>query len=126
MSDGQAGATGEGSRGGTLASLATVARPRSVLARVGLGIVLFYLGIAILVPWLAPHDPVAYSGNPLERPSAAHPLGTNDVGQDILSELLYGARIALLLAAAAGGLTLALAALVGLTAGYFGGWSTRC
>lgn len=132
MSDGRAGATGGGRRGGdgaipgarlrgTLASLATVAPPRSALARVGLGIVLFYLAVAIFAPWLAPHDPAAYSGNPLERPSAAHPLGTNDVGQDILSELVYGARIALLLAAAAGGLTLALAALVGLTAGYFGG-----
>ncbi len=86
-----------------------------------MGIVLFYLGVALLAPWLAPYDPAAYSGNPLERPSAAHLLGTNDVGQDILSELLYGARIALLLAIVAGGLTAALAMLVGMTTGYRGG-----
>lgn len=89
---------------------------------VGLVLVGAFLVAAVLAPWLAPYDPTAYSGNPLERPSAAHWLGTNDVGQDILSELIYGARISLLVGAVAGGLTLALATLVGLTAAYLGGW----
>lgn len=81
-----------------------------------------FLLVALLAPWLAPHDPAAYSGAPLERPSARHPLGTNDVGQDLLSELIYGARVSLLVGGVAGSLGLLLAALVGVSAGYLGGW----
>jgi ABC-type dipeptide/oligopeptide/nickel transport system permease subunit len=90
-------------------------------ATFGVAIIAFYLIIAILAPLLAPYNPSAYSGNPLERPSAAHWLGTNDVGQDILSELIYGARISLLVGMVAGALTLGLATLVGMIAGYVGG-----
>jgi peptide/nickel transport system permease protein len=95
-------------------------RPMS-LARLGAGMVVFYLVVAMSAPWLAPYDPAAYSGNPLERPSVAHLLGTNDVGQDILSELIYGTRVSLLVGAVAGGLTVALATLTGMLAGYLGG-----
>jgi hypothetical protein len=54
-----------------------------------------FLLVALAAPLLAPYDPHAFSGRPLERPNAAHPLGTNDAGQDILSELIHGARISL-------------------------------
>ena len=84
-------------------------------------ILAFYLIVALGAAVLAPYDPSAYVANPLERPSAAHWLGTNDVGQDILSELIYGARISLFVGLVAGGLTLALATLVGMFAGYLGG-----
>lgn len=48
--------------------------------------------IALAGPWLYPYNPWEYAGKPLEHPSLAHPLGTNDVGQDLLSELIYGTR----------------------------------
>jgi len=85
--------------------------------------VLVLLGvIALLAPILAPYEPYIFSGLPLERPSPDHLLGTNDVGQDILSELIYGARVSLTVALAAGAGTVALGVLVGGTAGYAGGW----
>ena len=96
-------------------------RAPALLSTVGATIVIFYFCVALFAPLLAPYDPAAYSGDPLERPSAAHWLGTNDVGQDILSELIYGTRISLLIGVVAGGLTLVLAMIVGLTAGYLGG-----
>jgi peptide/nickel transport system permease protein len=83
-----------------------------------LGLVLL---VALAAPLLAPYDPHAFSGQPLERPSAAHPLGTNDAGQDILSELIYGARISLVVGLGAALGTVALGLLVGAVAGYAGG-----
>jgi peptide/nickel transport system permease protein len=83
-------------------------------------LVLFVL-VALAAPLLAPYDPHAFSGQPLERPSPAHLLGTNDAGQDILSELLHGARISLAVGLGAALGTVALGLLVGGVAGYLGG-----
>jgi ABC-type dipeptide/oligopeptide/nickel transport system permease subunit len=77
--------------------------------------------VALAAPLLAPYDPHAFSGQPLERPSPAHPLGTNDAGQDILSELIYGTRISLAVGLGAALGTVALGLLVGAVAGYVGG-----
>lgn len=99
------------------------ARPRPWLWWLGWMLVGSFALVALLAPWLAPYNPDAYSGAPLERPSTQHPLGTNDVGQDLLSELIYGTRISLLVGSIAGGLALVLAALVGMSAGYLGGWT---
>jgi ABC-type dipeptide/oligopeptide/nickel transport system ATPase component/ABC-type dipeptide/oligopeptide/nickel transport system permease subunit len=91
-------------------------------ARVG-GCLLALLGItALAAPLLAPYDPNTRTGTPFARPSAAHLLGTNDLGHDLLSELIYGARISLLI-----GIVAALAATlvglaVGVMAGYARGW----
>lgn len=57
-----------------------------------LAVILF---LALAGPWLYPYSPWEYVGKPLEPPSWAHPLGTNDVGQDLLSELIYGTRTSL-------------------------------
>lgn len=81
-----------------------------------------FLFIAIFAPWLSPYSPYEYSGASLENPNPIHLLGTNDVGQDLLSELIYGGRISILIALAAGGATVLLGLLVGLVAGAFGGW----
>jgi len=97
--------------------------PRPGLAGAGLAILLGFGLLAASAPLVAPYDPGAYSGEPLARPSRAHPLGTNDVGHDILSELIYGARVSLMVGLVAGGLTTALAAAVGTAAGYLRGWS---
>lgn len=91
----------------------------------GLGVLALFGAVALLAPALAPYDPYAFSGEPLERPSRAHLLGTNDVGYDILSELLYGARVSLVVALVAGAGTALLGTVVGGVAGYAGGWADR-
>jgi peptide/nickel transport system permease protein len=88
----------------------------------GLAVLSLFAAIALLAGVLAPYDPHAFSGRSLERPSPAHPLGTNDAGQDVLSELIYGARISLAVAVGAAVGTVALGALVGGVAGTVGGW----
>jgi peptide/nickel transport system permease protein len=90
-----------------------------VLALAALGLM---ISVAASAPLLAPYDPHEFVGHPLERPSAIHILGTNDAGQDILSELIYGARISLAVAFGAAVGTMALSLLVGGIAGYSGGW----
>jgi peptide/nickel transport system permease protein len=92
-------------------------------ARLGFAILLFYLFVGIAAPWLAPYDPSAYVARSFQAPSPQHPLGTNDVGQDILSELIYGARVSLVVAVAAALLTLVISVLVGTVAGLLGGWT---
>lgn len=87
----------------------------------GIVLIIFVI-VAVFAPVLAPYDPRAFTGKPAERPSAAHPLGTNDIGQDILSELIFGARISLIVALAASVGTIALGLLIGGLAGYVGGW----
>ncbi len=81
-------------------AISAPARPRRVSPLLIFGVVIlaFYFAAALFAPLLAPYDPYIYSGDPLERPSAAHWLGTNDVGHDILSELIYGTRVLLTIA----------------------------
>ncbi|MGH9151492.1 MAG: dipeptide/oligopeptide/nickel ABC transporter permease/ATP-binding protein [Acidimicrobiales bacterium] len=79
-------------------------------------------GVAVAAPVLAPFDPSARVGIPFSRPGGAHLLGTNDVGQDLLSELLFGARVSLTVGLAAALAATALGTVVGLTAGYARGW----
>ncbi|MGH2627302.1 MAG: ABC transporter permease [Anaerolineales bacterium] len=79
-------------------------------------------GAAVLAPWIVPYDPETISGAPFERPSDRHLLGTNDIGQDILSELIYGARISLTMGALAALVAISIGTVVGIVAGYFGGW----
>jgi peptide/nickel transport system permease protein len=90
--------------------------------RLGLGLLALFVVAGLCAPLLAPYDPYEFSGQPLERPGPAHRLGTNDVGQDILSELIYGARISLVVALGAAAGTVAVGVLVGGVAGYVGGW----
>jgi peptide/nickel transport system permease protein len=91
----------------------------------GLAVVLLLAITAVFAPLLAPYDPHDFSAAPLERPGPEHPLGANDAGQDILSELIYGARISLLVAVGAAVGTMGLSLLVGGAAGYAGGWLDR-
>jgi len=84
---------------------------------VGLTLLLILAGAALLAGWLAPVPPGAFSGRPLERPGAAHPLGTNDVGQDLLAAALHGARTSLAIGLVAAVLSTVLAWGLGLLAG---------
>ena len=87
------------------------------LAIVGLVVLVLALGVAVQAPSLAPYDPRLSSGLPFLSSSNAHLMGTNDIGQDVFSELLWGARASLSVAAVVGVLATALAWSVGLTAG---------
>ncbi|MGK4328451.1 ABC transporter permease [Lonsdalea quercina] len=81
------------------------------------------IGIALLAPWLAPFDPNAQSINQrLLPPSPEHWLGTDGFGRDLLSRVLYGARPTLLLVSLILVLTVPVGLLVGIGAGYLGGW----
>jgi ABC-type dipeptide/oligopeptide/nickel transport system permease subunit len=80
-------------------------------------LILFGL-LAILAPVLAPYPPYQMD-TPLLPPGPVHPLGTNDIGQDILSELLYGARFSLVLAFVSAGLSTAAGTLLGVVAGHY-------
>jgi peptide/nickel transport system permease protein len=94
------------------------------------GLVLLLLAVAaIFAPLLAPHDPLAQDLLASYLPpfwssqaDALYPLGTDSLGRDILSRLLYGARIALIVAVVAALFSGLLGTLLGLLAGYFGGW----
>ena len=76
-----------------------------------------YLFAALTAPVISPYDPYAYSARPYEAPSGRHLLGANDVGQDVLSELIYGTRVSLAVALFAGVSAVVLGAAVGLLAG---------
>ena len=75
--------------------------------------------MAIFAPWLAPYDPTERVGRPFSAPSAEHWLGTNDVGQDLLSELIFGARVSLTVGIVAAIVALILGTTVGVLAGYY-------
>ena len=93
------------------------------LAMLGLAIVLSLIVVAILAPALAPESPVAYDlQNRLQPISAEHWFGTDELGRDIYSRVLYGARLTLYVVALVAAIAAPVGLLVGATAGYFGGW----
>lgn len=81
--------------------------------------------VAVLGPLLAPFDPRVPSGPSLDPPSSEHLLGTNDAGQDILSQIIHGARSSMLVAVSAASLALVIGVSVGATAGLVRGWTER-
>jgi peptide/nickel transport system permease protein len=94
--------------------------------RVGLALTLFLVIIALAAPWIAPADPTAQNlPSRLAAPSVAHWMGTDELGRDILSRIIYGTRVSMIVSVSvvlgAGIVGLAIGAL----AGYFGGWFDR-
>lgn len=82
---------------------------------------LFVLG-AILAPFISPHDPNEMSLNMMANPSSTHILGTDDLGRDLFSRILWGTQISLFVGVATVGLALFFGVLLGVLAGYYGGW----
>jgi len=79
--------------------------------------------IAALAPWIAPHDPAAVEvRRVLGAPDFLHPFGSDVLGRDVLSRVIYGLRVSLLVSVSAVAASLAVAAPLGLAAGYFGRW----
>lgn len=92
---------------------------RNRLSLVGMWIVLLIVVTAAAAPWLAPYDPTKPDFvNTLQRPTSAHLLGTDDLGRDVLSRVIYGTRISLL----AGVISVGIAVLVGLPLGLVSGF----
>jgi peptide/nickel transport system permease protein len=86
-------------------------------------VVLVVLSIAaLLAPLITPYDPNAMDFMMIEGPSWTHPLGTDDLGRDLLSRLIYGARISLFVGVSTVAAALVIGVLLGLAAGYYGGF----
>ncbi len=81
--------------------------------------------VALLAPWLAPHDPWALLGPPLAAPGGDFLLGTDMLGRDLLSGLIHGARVSLMIGMASSLCALLIGVTVGALAGYFGGAADR-
>jgi peptide/nickel transport system permease protein len=108
-----------------IASLRRVAR-YNVLATAGVVMVLIFLICALFAPWIAPYDP-AHIDLPqrLMAPSLSHWFGTDELGRDILSRIIYGARISMLVGGCVVAASLTLGLIFGSIAGYYGGVTDR-
>src|SRR5256886_12823149 len=95
---------------------------RNRLALVGLWVVLGIVAVALFASWVAPASPIKPDfGNLLRSPSAAHPMGTDDLGRDVLSRVIFGARTALLAGALSAGIAVLAGLPPGLLSGSYGG-----
>ena len=95
---------------------------RNKLAFFGLLLVLLLALVALFAPFLSPRDPSAIDlSNRLVGPSAEHPLGTDQLGRDLLSRMIYGSRISLSVGFVAVGISVLIGIALGSIAGYFGG-----
>ncbi len=122
----------------TLAATATTQRkrasstgPRAFLrqlfargqAQIGGAIVLLLVVAAIFAPVISPYDPYELRvGGLMEEPSRAHLFGTDDLGRDLFSRIVYGSRITLQIGTISVALAVLLGVAVGIAAGYYGGW----
>jgi peptide/nickel transport system ATP-binding protein len=95
--------------------------PARLLGLVGAGILVTLVVVAVFAPLLARHSPSVASGLPYQHPSGAHPLGTDDVGHDLFSQLLYGARISLTIGVLSAIVASVIGLAVALLAGYYRG-----
>ena len=92
-------------------------------AVIGLTIIVTFLVLALFAPLIAPYDPIASSWSLVRKPpSAAHWFGTDDLGRDVLSRVIYGARASLMAGVISVGIALGIGVPVGLLAGYRGGF----
>jgi peptide/nickel transport system permease protein len=98
------------------------AASHNLLATIGVVLVFIFVISALFAPWIAPQDP-AHIDLPtrLSRPSSAHWCGTDELGRDILSRLIYGSRISMLVGSCVVAASLAVGLIVGSLAGYYGG-----
>ena len=95
---------------------------RRRVAMVGLALVAGFVVLALLAPWAAPHDPVATSWSAIRQaPSGTHWFGTDEIGRDVLSRVVWGTRASLLAGAVSVAIALALGVPIGLLAGFAGG-----
>jgi peptide/nickel transport system permease protein len=99
---------------------------RNKTGLIGLVLLIAILVCAIFAPWIAPYPKDAQRSVHLDRmlqaPSRDHPFGTDDMGRDLLSRIVYGARLSLAIGVVSIGCSVVVGLFVGLIAGFFGGW----
>jgi len=88
----------------------------------GAALVLVTFAVATLAPFVAAHDPNALAGQAFHAPGLTYPLGTDSLGRDVLSRVIWGTRIALTFGTGAALMSMAIGCVVGLLGGFFGGW----
>lgn len=102
---------------------ARVARGWPATAKLGAGVGVALVLAAVFAPWLSPYDPNALNlPNQFAPPSIAHWLGTGNNGIDVLSHIIYGARVSLIVGGSAVAISLSIGSVLGAIAGYAGGW----
>ena len=95
----------------------------NLLATIGVILVILFVILALFAPWIAPQDPAAIDlPNRLSSASHAHWLGTDELGRDILSRVIYGARVSMFVGSCIVLTSLVLGLIIGSIAGYYGGW----
>jgi ABC-type dipeptide/oligopeptide/nickel transport system permease subunit len=93
-------------------------------AMIGLGIIVTFVVLAILAPVISPYDPNAQDlAVSIQGPSGSHWLGTDQLGRDMATRLMYGTRISLLIGVVAVAIGLVIGVPLGMIAGYYGGWA---
>jgi len=95
---------------------------RNPAGLIGAVFILFLCALAAFGPALYPGDPLAITEHAMLRPGGQHILGTDDLGRDVLAELIYGVRISLFVGCAAAFAATVMGAVIGAIAGYVGGW----
>jgi peptide/nickel transport system permease protein len=89
----------------------------------GLAVVVFFVALALFAPWIAPYDPVATSWSAVRAaPTTAHWFGADELGRDVLSRIVWGARASILAGLVSVSISLALGVPIGMAAGYLGRW----
>ncbi len=92
-------------------------------AMFGLGVVAGFVVLALFAPWIAPQDPIATSWGAIRKaPSAEHWFGTDEIGRDVLSRVVWGTRASMLAGVVSVSISLLLGVPIGLAAGFLGGW----
>jgi peptide/nickel transport system permease protein len=96
---------------------------KNKMAVAGSLVVLLLFAVSLLAPWIAPCDPSAIDlKQVLAAPSSGHPFGTDQLGRDVLSRMIWGARISLKVGFVATGIAILLGAILGAVSGYYGRW----
>ena len=94
---------------------------RKIILWVSVAVLCIYIGIALAAPLIAPLGPTAITGKPLQPPDDKHIFGTNNIGQDIFAQLVYGSRITLLFGFCSALLAVVISTSIGIITGYYGG-----
>lgn len=89
---------------------------------IGISVLILFVLIGIFAPWIAPMDPLEISNNRRGAPSSENWLGTDEVGRDILSRVIYGSRVSLRVGLVAISIALGFGSILGMIAGFAGGW----
>jgi peptide/nickel transport system permease protein len=91
-------------------------------AMLGLAIVLFFIALALFAPWISPHDPIATSWSTIRKaPTASHWFGTDEIGRDVLSRVVWGTRASMQAGVVSVTISLLVGVPIGLLAGFVGG-----